>query len=273
MPKLQRNGYQLHYVDYGKGQPVVLVHGWPLSHQSWETQIDALVDGGFRVIAYDRKGFGKSDAPWDGYDYDGLAEDLKALVDHLDIYDAVLVGFSMGGGEVVRYLYRFGHERIAKIALVSSIIPLVGQKSNNPKGVPQAKLQEIRQALEVDRFAFLKDFHRDFYQGSSGHQVSQAQMDFDFMVASQASARATVQCANAWATTDFRYECDDIKVPTLIIHGSGDQTVPIETSAEQAHRLIPNSVLKVYPGAPHGLNVTHATQLNIDLLLFLNNSK
>ena len=259
----------INYVDYGSGQPIVLIHGWPLSHKAWEKQIAALVDGGYRVIAYDRRGFGQSDAPWKGYDYDALAGDLHALITQLDLQQVNLVGFSMGGGEVIRYLTRYGTDNINKIALVASIIPLVKQKDDNPAGVPEAGLQGILDALNTDRLNFLSNFHPAFYNyKSDGNPVSEQQLKYDFSISSHAAPHATVGTAKAWMDTDFRSECKQVTVPTLIIHGKADETVPIATSAEQAATLIPNSKLVVYDDAPHGLNITHAGQLNTDLMTF-----
>lgn len=273
MPVIQnKTGTQIvgiNYVDYGHGQPIVLIHGWPLSHKAWEKQIAALVEGGYRVIAYDRRGFGQSDAPWEGYDYDALASDLHALITHLDLQQVNLVGFSMGGGEVIRYLTRYGTDNINKIALVASIIPLVKQKDDNPAGVPEAGLQDILSALKTDRVKFLSNFHPAFYNyRGDGKPVSEQQLKYDFSISSHAAAHATIGAAKAWMDTDFRSECKHVTIPALIIHGKADETVPIATSAEQAAELLPNSQLIVYDDAPHGLNITHADQLNGDLMAF-----
>ena len=273
MPFIQNStateSVNIHYVDYGSGQPVVLIHGWPLSHRSWEKQVAALVDAGYRVIAYDRRGFGQSDAPWDGYDYDVLASDLHALITQLDLAKPHLVGFSMGGGEVIRYLTRYGAGNIGKIALIASIIPLVKQKADNPDGVPEAGLKEILQMLGTDRLNFLSGFHPGFYNyKSDGDPVGKQQLKYDFSISSHAAPHATINAAKAWMDTDFREECKRVTVPTLIIHGKADETVPIATSANQAAALIPNSELISYDDAPHGLNITHADRLNNDLLAF-----
>lgn len=260
---------EINYVDYGQGQPVILIHGWPLSHKSWEKQIPALVDAGYRVIAYDRRGFGDSTAPWEGYDYDSLTGDLDAIITGLDLKDVLLVGFSMGGGEVIRYISKYGEDRVSKIALVASIIPLVKQKDDNPDGVPEKDLQEILKALKDDRVGFLKGFHEGFYNVDSDKDaVSQQQLDYDFSIASHAAPQATIKAAQAWMDTDFRSECAKVTVPTLIVHGKADNTVPIATSAQQARELINGSELVVYDDAPHGLNVTHADKLNKDLISF-----
>ena len=260
----------IHYEDYGSGQPVILIHGWPLSQKSWEQQVWKLVESGYRCISYDRRGFGISDAPWEGYDYSTLASDLHALIETLDLQDCVLVGFSMGGGEVVRYCTDFGTDRIAKTMLVSSIIPLVKQKDDNPEGVPASVLEGIKEGLHKDRLAFLKVFHRGFYNADEDPKaISQAQMDYDFIIASHASPRATIQTALAWMHTDFREELTNVDVPTLIVHGEADQTVPLETSARKAARGISESTLEVIPEAPHGLHLTHADLLNEKMIAFL----
>jgi len=270
--KTTKEHVELHYKDYGKGQPVILIHGWPLSHQAWEGQISAIVDAGYRCIAYDRRGFGISSAPWDAYDYTTLATDLNTLITELKLEKAVLVGFSMGGGEVIRYLTDFGDSKIDKIALIASIIPLVKKKENNPSGVPEEGLNGIMTALQTDRVGFLKDFHKNFYNfdDNKGERISKAQLEYDFTIASFASPRATLQAARAWADTDFRSELKNVSVPTLIVHGDADNIVPIETSGNQAAKGIKNNTYKVLKNAPHGLNVTHREELNTILLDFLN---
>ncbi|MDR7130579.1 pimeloyl-ACP methyl ester carboxylesterase [Algoriphagus sp. 4150] len=274
MPFLKNNkgkeAVEIFYQDYGKGKPVILIHGWPLSHQSWEGQIRTLVEEGFRVIAYDRRGFGKSSQPWGDYDYTTLAGDLHELILHLDLNDVTLVGFSMGGGEVVRYFTEFGTDRISKAALIASIIPLVAQKEDNPEGVPQKVLEEILDALKTDRVGFLKGFHTNFYNYEKGAKgVSEANLDFDFGVASHASSVATIKAAEAWAGTDFRSELENVKVPTLIVHGDKDNIVPYRTSGEQAAKGIADNTYHLIKGAPHGLNLTHGDELNTLLLDFL----
>ncbi|WP_324026416.1 alpha/beta hydrolase [Maribacter sp. BPC-D8] len=259
------------YEDYGSGQPVILIHGWPLSRKSWEQQVWKIVEEGYRCISYDRRGFGTSSSPWDSYDYSALASDLNTIIEELDLKDAVIVGFSMGGGEVVRYLTDYGSSRIAKAALISSIIPLVKQKPDNPAGVPEEALDGIIDALQKDRVGFLKEFSKGFYnfEENKGKRISQAQLDYDFTIASFASPRATIQTALSWMHTDFRPELKNVTVPTLIVHGDADATVPIETSAKQAHEGIKYSTYEVIKGAPHGLNVTHPDELNEILISFL----
>jgi len=265
-----KDSVDIFYEDYGTGQPVILIHGWPLSRKSWEQQAWKIVEEGYRCISYDRRGFGTSSAPWDGYDYSSLASDLSAIIEKLELKDAVLVGFSMGGGEVVRYMTDFGTDKIAKAILVSSIIPLVKQKDDNPKGVPEHVLDNIKGALQKDRVGFLKNFSLGFYNyDKDKNSVSEGQLEYDFIIASHASPRATIQTALSWMHTDFREELINVTVPTLIVHGDADQTVTIETSSEQAAKGIKNSRFEIIKGAPHGLNITHADELNALLVDFL----
>jgi pimeloyl-ACP methyl ester carboxylesterase len=259
---------QLFFQEYGSGQPVLLIHGWPLSHRAWEPQMQVLADAGFRAIAYDRRGFGTSSLPYENYDYTTLASDLRALILELDLQDCVIVGFSMGGGEVVRYMTEYGDDRIAKAVLISSIVPLVAQKEDNPDGVPQKELDQTLEMVKNDRATFLNEFASNFYNANK-IEVSDAHLNYTKTVASFASPRATVETAKAWAGTDFREECKNVTVPTLIVHGDADQIVPIETAGDQAAKLIPNNQYHVIEGAPHGLNYTHREELNKVLLDFL----
>ncbi|WAC02189.1 alpha/beta hydrolase [Lacinutrix neustonica] len=269
--KKSKETVDIFYEDYGTGQPVILIHGWPLSRKSWEHQVWKIVEAGYRCISYDRRGFGISSAPWDGYDYSSLASDLDTIINGLELEDAVIVGFSMGGGEVVRYLTDYGDAKIAKAALISSIIPLVKQTDDNPDGVPESALKDIQKALENDRVGFLKAFHNGFYNfdENKGKRISQAVLDYDFIVASHASPRATIEAALAWMHTDFRPELKNVKVPTLVVHGDADGTVPIETSGNLAAKGIAKATYEVIKGAPHGLNVTHKEELNDILIKFL----
>jgi len=258
------------YEDYGEGQPVILIHGWPLSRKSWEHQVWKIVEAGYRCISYDRRGFGISSFPWNGYDYSSLASDLNEIITQLELEDAIIVGFSMGGGEVIRYCTDYGTDKIAKAALISSIIPLVKQKDDNPSGVPEKDLLGIKDALENDRVGFLKEFSKGFYNYEENKdKISQAQLDYDFIVASHASPRGTIEAAKAWMHTDFRDELKNVDVPTLIIHGDADNTVPIETSAKQAAEGISNNTFHIIKDAPHGLNITHKEELNNLLIKFL----
>jgi non-heme chloroperoxidase len=273
MPYITKNDNQnveLYYEDFGSGQPLILIHGWPLSGKSWEMQIPVLLDLGYRVITYDRRGFGKSSPTADGYDYDSLAKDLHELISQLELKNVILFGFSMGGGEVVRYLTNYGSENIDKVALISSIIPLVKQKEDNPDGVPQEKLDTIMESLKTDRVTFLESFHKDFYSyGLLSQSVSQKQLDYDWSIASCASPIATIKCAESWANTDFRPELVNVKVRTLIVHGDNDKVVPIETAGKQAAQGIANNEFMIIESAPHGLNVTHADELNTIITKFL----
>ena len=258
------------YVDYGSGRPVILIHGWPLSKEMWEYQVGPLVEAGHRVIKYDRRGFGHSEKPWSGYDYDALASDLNAIMEELDLTDAVLVGFSMGGGEVVRYLSRYGSSRVAKIVLVAAVTPFLGKTENNPDGVDPSIFAEMLTQIKEDRIAFLDSFGKKFFGVSLiNHPVSAPLLDYYRMLASVASPRATEQCAIAFAQTDFRQDVQAVSVPTLIIHGDDDQTVPIEASGNRTASMIPAAQYLVYEGAPHGLFYTHKERLNQDLLQFI----
>lgn len=265
---------QLSYKDYGKGRPVVLIHGWPVSKDMWEYQIDDLVNAGLRVVKYDRRGFGKSDKPWNGYDYDTLTDDLHAILEKLDLQDAVLVGFSMGGGEAVRYLSRYGSNgRVSKIILVSAVTPFLGQTSDNPDGVPQDVFAEMMEQMKEDRIAFLDTFGEQFFGVSMlSHPVSKPYLQYFRSLGEVALPRATQQCAIAFANTDFRADVEAVTVPTLIIHGDADKTVPIEASGNRTAKMIPNATYKVYSGAPHGLFYTNRKELNQDIIDFCSSS-
>jgi non-heme chloroperoxidase len=261
---------KLFYKDMGKGAPVILIHGWTLSADMWDEQVYALLDEGYRVIAYDRRGFGRSDQPAVGYDYNTFASDLNDLINHLALEKVSIVGFSMGGGEAARYLTRYGAEHVSCVALVSSVTPIVMQTTDNPNGVPEAKLQEVEAGIRKDRFEFFHSFFKDFYGVSVvSHPTSSQTLTWAENVAGQASLKATVECVNAFGRTDFRPDMKSFTVPTLIIHGTADKTIPIATAGEQAAKLIPSAVYKTYDGAPHGLNITHKAQLNGDLIDFL----
>ncbi|HYG17806.1 MAG TPA: alpha/beta hydrolase [Ohtaekwangia sp.] len=261
---------QLYYEDFGHGQPVVLIHGWPLSHEMWEYQIHALVASGCRVIAYDRRGFGKSSKPWYGYDYDTLADDLKIVLQELDLHDVTLVGFSMGGGEVVRYFSRHHGERVAKAVLLGSVTPFMLQTDDNPGGVEQAVFDSMIDQIKEDRIGFLDAFGKDFFGVSMLHKpISDPLLDYYKMLGSQASPTATIDCVQSFALTDFRKEMSSVTVPTLIIHGEADKTVPIDATAKRAAEMIRDNRLLVYDGAPHGLFYTHRARLNADLAAFI----
>ena len=267
------NDVKLFYQDLNLGNTsstVVLIHGWPLSHEMWDYQLAELPKHGLRVVAYDRRGFGKSSQPWDGYEYDTLAADLKAVLDELDLQNVTLVGFSMGGGEVARYMSRYGGARVSKVAFVSAVTPYLLKTEDNPDGVDQSVFDEITENLQKDRADFLQTFGKQFYGVSLlSKPVSQAHLDGDFARAYVASHKATLDCANAFATTDFRNDLTQIHVPTLIIHGDSDKTVPIESSGELTANALPSAQFVVYEGEPHGLFFTQKDRLNEDLVAFI----
>ena len=264
------NDIEVYYQDLGSGKPVVLIHGWPLSSSMWDYQLAELPKYGLRVIAYDRRGFGKSSQPWNGYDYDTLAADLKAVLDTLDLQDVTLVGFSMGGGEIARYMSRYGGARVSKVAFVSAVTPYLLKTEDNPDGVDQSTFDEIAENLQQDRADFLKTFGKQFYGVSLlNPAVSQAHLEGDFNRAYEASFKATLDCATAFSTTDFRPDIPSIHVPTLIIHGDADKTVPLESSGERLAEALPTAQYMVYEGAPHGLYFTEKERLNEDLLAFV----
>lgn len=262
---------KLYVKDYGQGKPVILIHGWPLSNEMWEYQIEELVQNNFRVITYDRRGFGKSSQPWNGYDYDTLSDDLKAIIDQLDLKEVTLVGFSMGGGEVVRYFSRHAGSRVTKAVFIASVTPFQLQTDSNPNGVPQEKYDAMAEQIKEDRIGFLDSFGKTFFGVSFiSKPLSTPLLDYYRMLGSLASPRATLECAKSFSSTDFRREMASVNVPTLIIHGDEDKTVPIEITAEIATNLIPDNKFIVYEGAPHGLFYIEKNKLNKDLIAFLN---
>ncbi len=261
----------LYFQDSGEGKPVVLIHGWPLSHRMWEYQVNALTEAGYRCIAYDRRGFGDSDKPYSGYDYDTMSNDLRELMNALDLNDVTLAGFSMGGGEVARYFGQFGSERVSKAMLISAVTPYMLQTDNNPDGVPQDAFDEFMQNVKTDRIAFLDGFGKQFvnFDDLGGDRVSEDLVHYNKTIASFASPKATQDCITAFGTTDFRPDMEKITVPTLVVHGDADQIVPIDASGKQAAEMISDSRLEVIEGAPHGLNYTHTEKLNELMLDFL----
>ena len=271
MPYLElKDKNELYFNDWGKGTPIVLIHGWPLNSGMWEHQASFLVNNGYRVISYDRRGFGKSSMPWAGHNYDTFADDLSELMIALDLHNAVLVGFSMGGGEVVRYLSRHGAARVAKAVLISAITPIAAKLADNPDGVPEDKIDEIKANLVKDRFGFLQTFFKSFYGvGLVSHPVSQGVLDWSFIAASQACGHATLQDVTAFMYTDFRAEMKTLQTPFLIIHGSADKTIPVETAGRQAAKILPHNTYLEYDGEPHALTSTAPDRLNADLLNFI----
>ena len=273
MPLVKTTGAHatdIHYQDLGKGQPVVLIHGWPLSHRMWESQINALTAAGYRCIAYDRRGFGDSGKPAGGYDYDTFASDLNDLMTELDLRDAALAGFSMGGGEVARYLGRYGADRVSKAMLLGAVPPFLLKTADNPEGVDKAVFDGMLAAVTKDRVAFLEEFFPNFYNyDATSKDISADLIPFSKWVAWGASPLATQQCIVAFGTTDFRGDLKKITVPTLIVHGDSDRIVPFEVSGKRSHDMIKGSRLEVLKGAPHGFAATHAPQLNTLMLDFL----
>ena len=261
---------KLHFEDYGSGKPVVLIHGWPLSGRSWEAQVPALVDAGFRVITYDRRGFGSSSQPWSGYDYDTFAADLHALITHLDLKDVTLVGFSMGGGEVARYIATHGSARVSKAVFAGAVPPYLYKTADNPEGgLDDATIKQFQGGVIGDRMAFLDGFTHAFFGVGGKLAVSEAQRVYARDIAAFASPKGTLDCIAAFSYTDFRADLKKIKVPTLVIHGDSDGIVPLEVSGARTHKAIAGSVLKVIKGAPHGFNLSHAAEFNKALLEFL----
>ena len=266
-----RDGTKLYVKDWGSGRPVILIHGWPLSADSFDDQAKAIADAGMRAISYDRRGFGRSDQPFGGYDYDTFADDLADVMEATGASENVaLVGFSMGGGEVARYMSRHGGRGVTQAAFVSSVVPHLLQSSDNPDGVPQAQLETMTEQMQADRADFFRTFFKDFYGiGMLSHPVSQAQADASWNVAMQASLQGTLKSAEAFGTTNFMADLPSITVPTLIIHGTADNTVPIDATARPLAKALPNATLLEYDGAPHGLFASHKERFTNDLLGFL----
>ena len=265
-----RDNTELYVKDWGTGRPVILLHGWPLSADSWDDQALALADAGFRTITYDRRGFGRSGQPWGGYDYDTLSDDLADVIAATGATDAALVGFSMAGGEVARYLSRHGGKNVSQAALISSVVPYLLQTDDNPHGVPEEMLAAIGTGIKKDRALFFAGLFKDFYGiGLISHPVSDELAENSRDVAMQASLKATLACAEAFGHTDFRPDLAAFTVPTLIIHGTADHTVPIDATSRAAAAAIPHAKFIEYDGAPHGLFATEKDRLTADLLAFL----
>ena len=275
MPKFKvnadsHNPVEIHYEDHGSGKPIVLIHGWPLSGRSWEAQVPALIEAGYRVITYDRRGFGWSSQPWSGYDYDTLAADLHGLMTHLDLKNATLVGFSMGGGEVARYVATYGTERVAKAVFAAAVPPFLYKNADNPEGgLDDATIAQFKAGVTTDRMAFLDTFTHGFFSAGGKPQVSEAQRVYARDIAAFASPKGTLDCIHAFSYTDFRADLAKFKLPTLVIHGDSDAIVPFEVSGARTHKAIAGSQLRVIKGAPHGFNLSHAAEFNKALLEFL----
>ncbi len=260
----------LYYEDHGSGKPVVLIHGWPLSGASWEKQVAALLTAGHRVITYDRRGFGRSSQPTTGYDYDTFAADLHKLVTKLDLHACALVGFSMGGGEVARYLGTYGSQRVSKAVFLAAVPPFLLKTPDNPEGVDGSVFEGIKKALAEDRPAFLSAFLKNFYNVDvlGGKRVSDPFVQSSWNIAVGASPTGTRDCVSTWGT-DFRQDLSRIDVPTLVLHGDADRSVPLAVSASRMPQAVKGSKLVVVEGGPHGLIWTHADKVNPELVAFL----
>ena len=263
------DGTQIYFKDWGKGKPVLFSHGWPLDADMWDNQLNFLAENGYRVIAFDRRGFGRSDQPWTGYDYDTFASDINELITSLDLQNATLVGFSMGGGDVTRYINNYGTARIDALVLLGAVTPIFGKADDFPQGVDHSVFDGILAGLRKDRAQFISDFAAPFYGTNAGQTVSEGVLTQTLNVALLASLKSTLECVTAFSTTDFRPDMAKIDVPTLVIHGSNDQIVPFESTGKLAAEMIKDAQLKVYDNAPHGFAATHSDRLNADLLAFL----
>lgn len=265
-----KDGTQIYYKDWSSGQPVVFSHGWPLNADAWESQMVFLAQHVYRCIAHDRRGHGRSSQPWNGNDMDTYADDLAELMNALDLKNAILIGHSTGGGEVARYIGRYGTSRVAKAVLMGSVTPLMLKSKTNPEGVPMEKFDEIRAGVATDRSQFFQDLAIPFYGANrKDHKVTQGTRDALWAQGMQGGLWNELACIKAFSETDFNEDLKKFDVPTLIIHGDDDQIVPIATTSMLAVKLIRNAKMKTYPGGSHGLSVTHNDQLNADLLAFI----
>ncbi len=266
-----KEGTQLHYKDWGTGKPVVFSHGWPLNADSWEAQMAFLASNGFRCIAHDRRGHGRSSQPWTGNDMNTYADDLSELLEALDLSDATLIGFSAGGGEVARYIGRHGTKRVAKAALIAAIPPLMLKTAANPGGLPMEVFDGLRLKSLADRSELYRELASGPFFGANrpGAKVSRGMMDSFWLQGMRAGHKNTFDCIKAFSETDFTEDLGKFDVPTLVLHGDDDQIVPIGAAALLSSKLIPKATLRIYAGAPHGLTETHKDQLNADLLEFV----
>lgn len=266
-----KDGTRIYYKDWGAGPTLVFSHGWPLTADSWESQMMFLASAGFRCVAHDRRGHGRSDQPWNGNEMDTYADDLAALMDQLDLKDAALFGFSTGGGEVARYIGRHGTSRVAKAGLISAVPPVMVKKASNPGGAPIDVFDGLREKSLADRSQLYKDLASGPFFGfnRAGAKPSQGLIDSFWMQGMMAGAKNAYDCIKAFSETDFTEDLKRFDVPTLVIHGDDDQIVPIDAAGRRSAELAPQATLKVYAGAPHGITDTHKDALNRDLLAFL----
>jgi non-heme chloroperoxidase len=264
------DGTVIYYKDWGSGQPVVFSHGWPLNADAWDDQLNVVAANGYRAVAHDRRGHGRSSQPWDGNDMDTYADDLAELIEQLDLHDIVLVGHSTGGGEITRYIGRHGTSRVAKAVLVGAIPPLMLKTDANPGGLPIEVFDEIRAGVAGDRSQYYKDLSVAFYGANrDGANVSQGVLDAFWLMSMQVGLKNAYDCVRVFSETDLTEDLKRFDIPTLIVHGDADQIVPIADSALLSAKVVPGAQLKVYEGAPHGLATTHKDRLNTDLLEFL----
>ncbi len=268
--KENSSSIDLYYEDHGSGQPVVLIHGYPLSGASWEKQMSVLLNARYRVITYDRRGFGKSSQPTEGYNYDTFAADLQELITQLKLDEFILVGFSMGGGEIARYFGKYGPKGVSKAVIIGGVPPFLLKTDDNPEGVDASVFEEIKKAVTADRYAFFTEFFKNFYNSDPllGNRVSKDVMHASWNLAVSASATASLACVSTWIE-DFRKDVARIDVPTLVIHGDDDRIVPLAASGQRTAKLIKGARLAVVKGGPHAITWTHAEEVNAELLTFL----
>jgi non-heme chloroperoxidase len=265
-----KDGVDIYYKDWGTGQPVVFSHGWPLTADAWDDQLNLVASNGYRAIAHDRRGGGRSSQPWEGNDLNTYADDLAGLIEHLDLHDVVLVGHSTGGGEITRYMGRHGTSRVAKAVLLSAIPPLMLKTDANPEGLPRSAFDELRAGLTADRSQFYKDLSAPFYGANRpGSGVSQGKRDEFWLQSMTVGVKGALDCITAFSETDTTGDLKLIDVPTLILHGDDDQIVPYADASLKSVKLVSNATLKIYPGAPHGLTGAHEREFDADLLAFL----
>jgi non-heme chloroperoxidase len=261
---------ELYYEDHGSGKPIILIHGYPLSGASWEKQVPVLLKAGYRVITYDRRGFGKSSQPTTGYNYNTFAEDLSKVIAHLQLKDFTIVGFSMGGGEVARYLGKFGTRGVSKAIIISGVPPFLLKTADNPEGVDQGVFDGIQKAVAADRYAFFTEFYKNFYNTDLllGKRVSEETVRSSWNTAATSSATASYECVPSWHE-DFRQDLAKIDIPTLVIHGDADRILPITAAGERTGKLIKGARMVVVKGGPHCITWTHADEVNAALMDFL----